>query len=44
MHRHGASFVTDEWTITATLSAPTTVPLITISQEVQPPDTQPGWT
>jgi hypothetical protein len=39
--RHGASFVTDEWTITATLSAPTTVPLITISQEVQPPDTQP---
>jgi Mg-chelatase subunit ChlD len=38
--RHGASFVTDEWTISATLSAPTTVPLIPISQEVQPPDTQ----
>ena len=38
--RQGASFVTDEWAISATLSAPATVPLIQISQEVQPPDTQ----
>jgi Mg-chelatase subunit ChlD len=38
--RNGASFVTDEWTISAALSTPATVPLIPISQEVQPPDTQ----
>lgn len=38
--RHGVSFVSDEWTISATLSAPATVQLITISQELQPPDTQ----
>lgn len=39
-NRTGSTFVTDEWAISTTLSAPTSVPLITISEEVQPPDTQ----
>ncbi len=38
--RHGNLFVEDQWTISTTLASPTSVPLTTISQEVQPADTQ----
>jgi VWA domain-containing protein len=37
--RQGTSFVTEDWAISTTLSVPASVPLVTVSQEVQPPDT-----